>query len=273
MRLPLYFFLIAITSLCIREITLLPDGKLHVYMLDVDQGDSYLIVTPSGKQIVLDGGPNLRTLEHLGDYMPFFDRNIEMIIMTHPDSDHITSLPHILQRYTVDTIVLSGALHNSGRYSELLHAIPRAVNTILIADPSKDILFDGITLDIVWPPKEVLGTKPRSQNNQSVVVRMFYGEHSILFTGDIERAAEDAILASGADIQSDVMTVPHHGSRTSSSTGFLLAVSPQTALLSAGRDNTYGHPHADVVERYGLLGIPIKTTQEFGTVSMKFNAY
>jgi competence protein ComEC len=270
MRLPIYFFLIVITALCIREIALLPDGKLHVHMLDVDQGDSYLVVTPSGKQIVLDGGPNLRTLEHLGNYMPFFDRNIEMIIMTHPDADHITALPHILRRYTVDTIVLSGALHNSGRYREVLHAIPDTVRRVILADPSKDILFDGITLDTVWPRKDVLGTTPRSQNNQSVVVRMLYGEHSILFTGDIERAAEDAILASGADMQSDVMTVPHHGSRTSSSTGFLLAVSPHTALLSAGKDNTYGHPHEEVVKRYDFFGIPIKTTQEFGTISMEF---
>jgi len=240
-------------------------------MFDVGQGDSFLIVTPQGKHIVIDGGPSLATLEHLGKYMPFFDRSIELLIVTHPDADHITSIPHLLNRYTIEHILLSGVVHTSGRYEELLDAIASKQIPVILPDPANDIVIDDITLDIIWPPPNLVGVHPTSQNNFSVVTRMIYGNDSILFTGDIESDAEVSILASGVDIQSHIMTAPHHGSHTSSSTGFLLEVNPDVILVSAGKNNRYGHPHQDILARYLTLGIPIKTTPLLGTISMEFD--
>lgn len=266
-------FLCVATLLITREIFLLPDGKLHLHMFDVGQGDSFLIITPQGKHVLIDGGPNLKTLEHLGRHMPFFDRSLELVILTHPDSDHITAIPEISKRYTIENILLSGAVHNSGRYEELLHSVINSDTNVILPDPQKTITIDGVALDILWPPTEIFGTDPRSQNNQSIVIRMLYGHSSILFTGDIERQAERAILATGADIHADIMTAPHHGSKTSSSTGFILEVNPSLVLISAGRDNRYGHPHTEITDRYAALGIPIKTTPIHGTVSLEFDHY
>ncbi|MDP6561867.1 MAG: MBL fold metallo-hydrolase, partial [Candidatus Peribacteraceae bacterium] len=142
-----------ISLIFLREITLLPDGKLHLYVLDVGQGDSMLMVTPSGKQILIDGGPNLSTLSHLDRLLPFFDRTIEMIVLTHPDSDHITALPEVLKRYTIDHIVMTGVGHSSGRYDALLSEIQRRSIPVIYPDPSVDIVTgDGVLIDVLWPP-------------------------------------------------------------------------------------------------------------------------
>jgi competence protein ComEC len=259
--------LVIISFLCIREIALLPDGKLHVYVLNVGQGDSILMVTPSGKQILVDGGPNLSALTHLDRYMPFFDRTIEMIVLTHPDSDHITALPEVLKRYDVDRVLMTGAQHSSGAYDKLRSMIRDRSIPVLHPNPSKDIVMgDGVVLDVVWPSNSYSG----SSNNQSIVLRALYKDHAMLLTGDIEEKAEKMILATGADIRSDIIKIPHHGSRTSSSTGFLLAVDPDLGLISAGRDNRYGHPHAEVSDRYKHFGIPTKTTADEEVISLEF---
>lgn len=272
MRSPLFTLgLLLMSALFVREIFLLPDGALHLHIFDIGQGDAMLVVTPTGSQIVIDGGPNLSLLEHLGDYMPFTDRTIELLILSHPDADHITALPSVLQRYNVKRVLMNGAIHHSGRYHAFLARIEESGAQVLFPDPEVDLVFgDGVTLDVIWPTPDSIGTDPASANNPSVVFRLFYKEHSILMTGDIERSAEEAILATGADIQSDILKVAHHGSRTSSSTGFLLAVAPGLALISAGRDNPFGHPHTDVVDRFGALGIPMRSTHKEGAISLTF---
>jgi len=263
-------FLLA-SLLCVREISLLPDGKLHVYILDIGQGDSFLIVTPSGSQIIIDGGPNQDVLEHLGGYMPFFDRTIELLVITHPDADHITAIPEVLNRYNVSHILLNGAVHSSGKYAQLLDAITQNHVAVLLPDPSKDIVIDGVYFDCIWPKKGIIGTTQSVQNAQSIVLRMLYRHHSFLFTGDLTKESENSILASGTQVSANIMSVPHHGSHTSSSTGFLLSVSPQLGIVSSGRGNPYGHPHTDVTNRYASLGIPIKNTATDGSISLEFD--
>jgi competence protein ComEC len=267
--------LIVISLLLIREIALLPDGRLHLYILDVGQGDATLLVTPSGKQILIDGGPDLSALTQLDGLFPFFDRTIELLVITHPDADHITALPEVLSRYTVEKILMTGASHSSGAYDALRSIIQQQSIPVMFPHPSADIVMgDGVVLDVIWP--HIAETSRRdvsslSSNNQSIVLRALYNDHSMLLTGDIERKAEKLILASGADIRSDVLRVPHHGSRTSSSTGFLLAVNPEIGLISAGRDNRFGHPHKEVTDRYKRLAIDIIATSKQGTVSLVFD--
>lgn len=247
----------------------LPDGNLHLHVFDVGQGDAILLVSPTGKQVLIDGGPNLDILEHLEAHLPFFDRTLELVILTHPDADHITALPAVFSRYNVERVLMTGADHNSSRNRAFIESVLQNGSEVLLPDPMVDIdLGDGLVLDVVWPHTNLVGTLPSRPNDQSVVVRALYGAHSILLSGDIEAQAEAAIVASGLDIRSTILKVPHHGSRSSSSTGFLLAVSPELALVSAGRGNPFGHPHSDVINRYASFGIPVRSTSAEGTISL-----
>ena len=257
------------TLLTLRELLLLPDGKLHIHFLDVGQGDATFLVTPSGKQVLVDGGPDMSTLEHLGKYMPFFDRSIDLLVLTHPHTDHLASFPEVTRRYDVGRILLAGTEAEVSRYLALLHEIQEQQIPVSIADPMADIdLGDGVILDVLWPINSFRNDK--NLNNASVVVRALFADQSILLTGDIEQEAEDALLETGADVRSRVLKAPHHGSRTSSSQQFLLAVNPDQAIISVGEENTFGHPDPGTLERYFSLNIPTRETREEGTVSMEF---
>ncbi len=256
---------------CIHELSLLGDGHLHVYFLDVGQGDSSLIVSPSGKQIVIDGGPGDATVGHLGRLMPFLDRKIELLVLTHPDLDHIAALPQILRRYDVERVLMTGVKKKSVRYEEILALIKARHIPVFLADPAKDIdMGDGLKLDILWPPPGMLGKEIKDTNNTAIVLRALFRDYAVFFSADIERAAEESIIESKQVMRADVLKVPHHGSRTSSSTGFLLAVDPDLAVISAGKDNSYKHPHPDVLLRYEHFGISVRVTKDEGTVSLTF---
>lgn len=249
----------------------MPDGRLHVSFLDVGQGDSALIVTPSGKQIVIDGGPDFRTLEQIGERMPFFDRTIELLVLSHPNLDHLAALPEVLRRYRVRRFLLTGVRFDLPRYAMMLDVLKRQGIPIVLADPRQDIDFgDRVLLDIIWPPASALTENQRDINDTSIVLRVLYGEESILFTGDIEESAERAILVSGADIRAKILKVAHHGSRTGTSTGFLLAVRPKIAVISVGAKNTYGHPRKEILERLETFGAKILRTDIKGTIAMVF---
>ncbi len=260
-----------ITIVGYHEYRLSPDGKLHIYFLDVGQGDSALIVTPSGKQIIIDGGRDDTTIEHLGRLMPFFDRSIDLLVMSHPQMDHMFSFPDILRRYTVGHILMTGVDYKLARYRELLGLIKEQQVPVWIADPANDIdMGDGVTLDVIWPPPTLLGKQMKEVNNSSIVLRVLHGTGAALFTGDMEELEEREVLKSGADISATYLKVGHHGSKTSSGTGFLLAVDPDLAVISCSKTNSYGHPHRVILERFKHLGIPVKVTGWEGTVEVTF---
>jgi competence protein ComEC len=260
---------LALLFFLIREIRLLPDGNLHVHFLDVGQGDSILLRSPSGKQILIDGGPNDRVIEQLGTRMSFFDRSLDMVVLTHPDHDHSGGLPAVLRRYRVDKLLITGIVKKESAYDDILVLAKQKKIPLFIADPAQDItLGDGVTLDLIWPPATLAGTEVEAANETSVVMRVSFHAKSILFTGDIEAGAERDILASGADIDADVLKVAHHGSKTSSATGFLLAVSPDLAIISVARKNGYGHPHPSVMDRFRHFGIPTRSTALEGTIDL-----
>ena len=263
--------LLAIILIAGREIWLAPHGRMIVHFFDVGQGDSALIVSPSGKQILIDGGPDLSTLEGLGSAMPFFDRTIEHLVLSHPQTDHMLSFLEVLRRYNINAVLMTGVAYDLPRYDGFLTLLKEHAVSIIIADPAKDIdLGDGMILDVIWPPPVLFGKRLKEVNNSSIALRALYRGHGILFTGDMEKEEEDAILASHADIRADVLKVPHHGSKTSSSTGFLLAIRPNLAVISVGRKNSYGHPHPSVMARFAHFGIPVKTTAEEGTITVSF---
>lgn len=264
----LLLLLAAGTLIAWREWRVRPDGDVTVHVLDVGQGDGIFITGPSGQQILIDGGPNLAALGGIGERMSFFDRTIDLLVLSHPDGDHVFAFPDVLRRYRVGAVLLTGVEHEHTRYEEMLRIIERERIPVIIADPAKDIdLGDGLMLDVLWPPPVYFGEEFRGKSNDtSIVLKLIYGEDSMLFTGDMELAAENDVLAAGTNIRADILKVGHHGSRTSTSTGFLVAVNPDLALISAGRDNRFGHPHPHILDRLRHFDIPVRVTAWEGTI-------
>lgn len=264
-RFTILFFLLGCCLLLLREFAVRPDGQLSVSFLDVGQGDAALLHTPSGRQVLIDGGPDSSVLEEIGRRMSFFDRTIDLLVLSHPNLDHLSGLVEVLRRYDVRLVLLPAVLSDLPRFQEFLALLKEQHVRVILADASQDIdLGNGVRLDVVWPPA---GFSADDENAYSVVLRVTYGSDSVLFTGDIGADTESAVIASGADIEADILKVPHHGSRYSSSTGFLLAVDPTLAVIPVG-ENTYGHPHPTVLRRLGNLGIAVKMTLDEGTIDI-----
>jgi competence protein ComEC len=247
----------------------LPDGRLHVAFLDVGQGDAILITAPQGRQILVDGGPSPSALTtSLGREMPFWDRSIDLVVMTHPDADHTTGLVEALKRYHVDGWLDNGLAHDDAVYAEcqrLLEQEGVIQHTVRAGDRLE--LGSGIVLEVLHPPLEPTTGTDADDNNNSVVLRLRWGEASFLLTGDVEAEAERSLLGSSQPLQADVLKVAHHGSGRSTTAEFLGAVAPDYAVLSVGADNRFGHPHEAVLERLGALGdVTVFRTDEQGTV-------
>lgn len=251
----------------------MPDGKTHVHVLDVGQGDGIFIVGPQNQQILIDGGPDLSALGQIGKRMSFFDRSIDLLVLSHPHLDHIAAFPEILERYQVKSMMLTGVANDLSAYEQTLTLLKEQQIPVIVADPQKDIdMGGGLLLDVLWPPPMYFGKEMKGDlNDSSVVIKLMFGEDSMLLAGDMEEIEEEELLASGTNVDSDILKVAHHGSRSSTSTGFLLAVSPEMAVISAGRDNSFNHPHPWTIDRLRHFGIPVRATLWEGTISIEMD--
>lgn len=243
------------------------DG-LTVAFLDVGQGDAIFIEAPNGNQVLIDGGPNKAVLRQLSKIMPFYDRSIDMIIESHPDSDHINGLVEVLKRYKVGLIMESGVKSNNSAYKEIESLTEQKNIQRILARRDIRINFgDGIYMDILFPDRDVSGL---DTNDASVAARLVYGENEFLFTGDSPQKIENYLVSLDAkNLKSDVLKIGHHGSRTSTSEQFLGYVDPQYAVISVGKDNKYGHPYQEVLELLNQFKISILRTDESGTIKIK----
>ncbi len=252
-----------------REWMLRPDGRLHIRFLDVGQGDSALITTPSGRTIVIDGGPDWSTLEGLGTYLPFLNRHIDLLMISHPNLDHLLSFPEILRRYSVGSIAMTEVPGTLAQYNEIISIAQEKNIPILKIYAGRTIdLGDDAKLVILWPPAVMPKGFTKELNETSVVARLEYAGHRALFTGDLERSAEETLVRAHADLKADVLKVGHHGSKTSTSTGFLLAVRPSLAVISVGANNSYGHPNQGILDRLIKAGITVRRTDRSGMVKV-----
>jgi len=212
---------------------------MHVVFLDTGQGDSALLTFPDGTRMLIDGGPDWSPLEALGKRLPFFDRTIDILVLSHPNSDHMMSFGEIIRRYHVQTLMTAGTPFSSEMYHAILSgALLRSV-TITTVEAGDILRIADATLSILWPPSPRPQGMSRDANNDSMYLMLEERGNRILFTGDGESIVEKTLVAAGADLRADILKVAHHGSKTSSSTGFLLAVSPETAVISAGKNNYY----------------------------------
>ena len=247
----------------------LPDGRLHVAFLDVGQGDAILITTPQGQQILVDGGPSPSVLTTaLAREMPFWDRSLDLVVMTHADADHITGLVEALDRYRVDDWLDNGRPDDDAIYLKCQTLLEETNVTRHVVRVGELLdLGRGLVLEVLHPPPELIAGTETDANNNSVVLRLVWDGASFLLTGDVEAEAERLLVESGQPLSATVLKVAHHGSGSSSTAEFLTAVDPDYAVISVGADNHFGHPKKAVLDRLGQLGdVTVLRTDQAGTV-------
>lgn len=240
--------------------------KLTFAMLDIGQGDALFIESPTGTQILVDGGPPRKILSTLMRVMPPFDRHINAIIVTNPDQDHIGGFLDVLKVYKIDGVFESGTQNDSKIYQNLKTEIKnKNILDILAKKGMRLDIGGGAVIDILFPDRDVSTWSP---NDGSVVAHLSYGKTSVMLTGDATTLTEKIILGeySKTALASTILKVGHHGSRTSTSYDFVKAVSPIYALISDGKNNKYGHPHQDILETLTKFGAKILRTDLLGTI-------
>ncbi len=240
-------------------------GKLIVAFLNIGQGDAVYIRTPNGADMLIDGGPGRGVLRELGRVMPFYDRTIDVVIATHPDADHIGGLPSVFEKYHVKNFVESGLDGKTDLWFELQKSIQNERSKKIIVRDGSKIDFGG-TVFTVLAPSEI--SQNMETNDASIVGRLVYGESEFVFTGDAPIYVENKIVNSHLlpELKADVLKAGHHGSKTSSGESFLKAVSPKYTIISAGKDNRYGHPHKEVIDRLNELKTQILRTDILGRI-------
>ena len=245
------------------------DGLLKIHFFDIGQGDSIFIETPSGYQILIDGGPDNKVLSAIGSVMPFSDRDIDMVVASHPHSDHITGLMGVLDRYRVENIVEAKESYDSPQFLAWQEAV--AGESAKETEPviGKQINFDdGVVLYLLHPFQSVAGTEESNPHNDVVVMMLWYGSLRVLLTGDMEARVENKLILAGVDLDADVLKVAHHGSKTSTTEDFLNKVTPQVGIIQVGAENKYGHPSAEVLERLGNYDIKVYRNDLNGDIKL-----
>lgn len=237
-------------------------GKLRVIFIDVGQGASQLIITPSGKTMLIDAGNNDKEQVMLDALKKYGIARLDIVIGTHPDADHIGGLDKVIDKLSVGKIYMPKVSSNTKTFESVLRSIQRKGLKVSSAKAGLTLNLDsGVQVSMIAPL-----TNYEDTNNMSAVVKVSYGKHSFLLTGDAEADSEKDMLASGADLRSDVLLVGHHGSKSSTSVAFLKKVNPQYAVIQSGKGNKYGHPTQTIIKRLQKQGVKVYRNDTQGTV-------
>ena len=248
-----------------------PRGVLTVAVLDVGQGDALYIESPTGRQLLIDGGQGNAVLRQLPKVMPRFDRSIDLVLETHPDSDHIGGFADVLKRYHVDAFVSPGIEKDT----DTARMLVRTVSDLHIPHytAQRGMVLDmggGVVLEVLYPDRDVSKLASQFANNGCVVLRLTYGAIAMLFACDAPQEVEERlVLLEGSNLASDVLKVAHHGSKYSSTEAFIAAVRPAFAAISVGAGNTYGHPTEQTLSRLAAYGTAVLRTDQEGTFVFK----
>ena len=247
-----------------------PGDILTVYFLDVGQGDAIFIDSPQHGRVLVDGGANRKVLSELGNILPFADKRIDVVVETHPDKDHIGGLPEVISRYEVGMFLEPGVESENAIDDELKKRVEQKNIPKLLGRRGMVLNFgDGAKLIMLFPTQDVTNWET---NRASIVAKLVYGDKSFLLTGDSPIAIENVLINLEPNfLDSDVLKAGHHGSRTSTSLTYAEAVSPEYAVISAGEDNSYGHPHKEVLDILEKVGAKIVSTIESGTIKFETN--
>jgi len=249
---------------------------LRIDFLDVGQGDSVLVTMPDGTTLLVDAGGNtMDSTRRIGEtvvseYLWWRGLSeIDYVLATHADADHIDGLNDVLKNFTVRSALIARRPVDDPEFAKFSQTLARTNTPSETIEAGDVIQFGDVIVNVFWPP----AGGEKSTNNNSVVLRIQYGERSILLTGDIEQATERALIASQQQLHADVIKVPHHGSKTSSTEAFVAATNPPFAIISVGRTSRFGHPHKEVVERWQSSGATVLTTGKSGTITVTTNGH
>ncbi len=271
----------------------LPDGKLHIVFCDVGQGDAAYVRFPDGRDMVVDGGPNDKIIDCLGKHMPFWDRHINLVVMTHPQKDHMQGLISVFERYGVEYLIRSDVDNTTDGYKKLLDVIRTKKIPVKFVTTGERIAVGSTSLSLLWPSKEqiakgksvqrsdlvsgqgptlsgnILGTQAIGDlNDYCLVFFLRYGSFDALFTGDADSRVEANYTGVKlADDGIEVLKVPHHGSKTGMTKEFVQWLHPKLAVISVGK-NSYGHPSFDAMQLLKDVGSQIKRTDQEGDIEV-----
>ncbi|MBI2096224.1 MAG: MBL fold metallo-hydrolase, partial [Candidatus Taylorbacteria bacterium] len=238
----------------------------------VGQGEAIFIESPTGSQVIIDGGPDGKVLRELSHLMPFYDRSVDMLLVSNPDKDHLAGFIDVLSNYKIGVVLLPGTEPDTEVYRVFSRAALAEGAERRLARRGMEVnLGGGAVLRILFPDRDVSGLSP---NDGSIVARLSYGEVDFLFPGDAPKKIENFLAAaSPAGLKSEVLKVAHHGSKTSTADAFVAAVAPRFAVISSGKDNRYGHPHGEVLDTLSRFGVEVLRTDSLGTIIIKTDGH
>ncbi len=264
------------------------DGReLEIISFDIGQGDAILIKTPENQTMLIDGGPNNKVLQKLGQYLPVLAKRIDIVLLTHPHADHVSGLIEVLKRYDVGAVILTGAELKTDVYSEFLKITLEKNIPVVIAEAGEAIHFGpamaGLEFDILSPRQagnltfnkksEGFSSSGNDVNDTSIVGKLIFNDFSILLMGDATSKIENQLLIYGENLKSDVLKVGHHGSKYSSSLSFLKFVSPKAAIIEVGAKNRYGHPSPAALSRLKMINANIFRTDLNGDIKISTDGF
>jgi competence protein ComEC len=254
-----------------------PDGRLHVVVLDVGQGDAILVETPGGGRLLVDGGPDPdRLLVLLDARIPPWDRRIDLVVLTHPHEDHDAGLPMLVDRYRVGRFVEPGLPGSGPGYAALEQALVRRDVPAGILTAGDRFALDDVSFRVLWPDRSAVPRAPPDTgagvNDVSIVLLGTFGAQHFLLTGDAEEGIDPLLVARGLPTV-DVLKVAHHGSRTATTDALLSAIRPTVTLISVGAKNTFGHPAPATLARLAAHGARTYRTDLQGTLDVALDGH
>jgi competence protein ComEC len=245
-----------------------PSHNFQLSVLNVGQGDSILIQTPSGKNILVDGGPDNSVLDELGKKIPFYNRNIDAVILTHPHADHVFGLVEVLKRYQVKNVYLTGITQTTNEYLEFLKTIKDQKIPAKDLKAGDELTFDAVHFQVFWPLQDLSGQKMDNLNLSSIVLKVSYNNFSALLLGDLEKDCQAEMIKNQSIGKIDVIKIAHHGSSNGLNGDLIDQIKPSLAIISVGAGNMYGHPAFSTITALEKRNINIKRTDRDGTVTV-----
>lgn len=289
----MYYLVGLLIGFVVMVVTQLPSDKARMVVCDVGQGDAILIL--KGRyQVLIDGGPSReKILSCLEEQIPFYDRTIELIVLTNTDFDHMNGLSAVVERYQVIQFVTSDGVHSSDALIRLRGVLTSTSIVPVPVEQGDQIRIgdtNGLQFKVLWPPdtneeyvavmgdqmdkekrEQILGASAKrgNLNERSVVLLLLEDNKKILLSGDTGDQAENEMLREGVLQDIDILKVGHHGSKYASTTEFLEMIKPETAVISVGSKNTYGHPTSETLDRLSKVGAVVRRTDEEGTINLE----